>query len=229
VVLGYDILNEPIAPFHDVALLNPRLERMYRRIVAAIRTVDPEHLVFLNGAQWATSFAMFGPPFDDRLVYTYHKFWSATTRQAIAEYIDFRNRHDVPIWLGESGELTDAWTREFRELHERHGIGWSFWTYKNLDTGSSVVTIPRPAGWDAVISIADGGAATAPGGAALAGPAELDGAAAVQAAQAALAAYLRNIELGNCAINRGYVEALGLRVPHDTGLPDAGPPTTEPG
>jgi hypothetical protein len=48
-------------------------------------------------------------------------------------------------------------------------------------------------------------------------------------AQAALAAYLRNIELGNCAINRGYVEALGLRVPHDTGLPDAGPPTTEPG
>ena len=29
-ILGYDILNEPIAPYHDVATLNPRLEPFYK-------------------------------------------------------------------------------------------------------------------------------------------------------------------------------------------------------
>src|SRR5262245_12617366 len=29
-ILGYDILNEPIAPYHDVATLNPKLEPFYK-------------------------------------------------------------------------------------------------------------------------------------------------------------------------------------------------------
>src|SRR5580704_9609299 len=33
-VLGYDLLNEPISPYSDVAYLNPRLEPLYRDIVA---------------------------------------------------------------------------------------------------------------------------------------------------------------------------------------------------
>ena len=30
-ILGYDILNEPIAPYHDVSTLNPRLEPFYKK------------------------------------------------------------------------------------------------------------------------------------------------------------------------------------------------------
>ena len=40
-ILGYDLLNEPIAPYHDIATLNPRLEPFYKRVTAAIRAVDP--------------------------------------------------------------------------------------------------------------------------------------------------------------------------------------------
>ena len=43
-VLGYDLLNEPISPYSDVAYLNPQLEPLYRDIVAAIRSVDPNHV-----------------------------------------------------------------------------------------------------------------------------------------------------------------------------------------
>src|ERR1700735_2760164 len=69
-VLGYDLLNEPISPYSDEAYLNPRLEPLYREIVAAIRSVDANHVVLLAGGQWSTSFAMFDRPFDANAVYT---------------------------------------------------------------------------------------------------------------------------------------------------------------
>src|SRR5215813_4941762 len=40
-ILGYDLLNEPIAPYHDIATLNPRLEPFYKRVTEAVREVDP--------------------------------------------------------------------------------------------------------------------------------------------------------------------------------------------
>ncbi|HEV8134336.1 MAG TPA: cellulase family glycosylhydrolase, partial [Pyrinomonadaceae bacterium] len=39
-VIGYDLLNEPIAHYFDTASLNPKLEPLYRKIVAGIREVD---------------------------------------------------------------------------------------------------------------------------------------------------------------------------------------------
>ena len=54
-ILGYDILNEPVAPYHDVATLNARLEPFYKRVTAAIRAVDPGRIVFLAGGQWSSS------------------------------------------------------------------------------------------------------------------------------------------------------------------------------
>lgn len=220
-ILGYDVLNEPIAFYHDISLLDPRLEPLYRRIVAAIREVDPHHIVILEGSHFANSFAMFGPPFDDKLAYSYHKFWTYTTRAAVAEYLDFSLRYKVPIWLGESGELSDDWIRAFREMHERYGISWAFWTYKNLDTGSSVVSIRRPPGWEAVIRIADAASAPSASSRALARASQP---ATLAVARDALAAYLRNIELQSCTINRGYVEALGMQVPVDSSQPDTKPP-----
>jgi hypothetical protein len=200
-VLGFDLLNEPIAPYHDTVLLNPRLEPFYQRIVAAIRAVDRQHIVFLAGGQWSSEFRLFGPPFDSQAVYTYHQFWSTPRRAAIAKYIDFANRYQVPVWLGETGEASDEWNRAFRTLHEQEGIGWAFWAYKNLDTPSSVVSIRRPAGWERVVAAVDGVGA----GGAAAGGGEGDVAMV-------LAEYLENLALAACTLNRGYIASLGLTV-----------------
>ncbi|HEY4171002.1 MAG TPA: cellulase family glycosylhydrolase, partial [Reyranella sp.] len=137
-ILGYDLLNEPIAPYHDIATLNPRLEPFYKRLTSAIRSVDPGRVAILAAGQWSSSFDMFGRPFAPNLAYTYHSFWASTKRDSIQRHLNFSNRYDVPLFLGETGELTDEWNAEFRKLHEAHGIGWSFWTYKNLDTSSTV-------------------------------------------------------------------------------------------
>lgn len=202
-ILGYDLLNEPIAPFHDTGLLNDRLEPLYRRIVAAIRAEDPERLIFLGGAQWNGNFEVFGPPFADNLGYTYHQFWSRTTRDSIQPLLQFRDRHNVPFWLGESGELTNTWNRAFRTLNERHGIGWSFWTYKNFDTGSTVVSCPLPADWEPIAAFID--ASTRP----FADPPPPER-ALVDKAMATLVDYVR---LRNCTIRWGYLDSLGLPGP----------------
>ena len=77
---------------------------------------------------------MFGRPFDANAVYTYHKFWANPTRDALQSYLNFSNRWKVPLLIGETGELSDDWNDRFRRLHERFGIGWCFWPYKNLDS-----------------------------------------------------------------------------------------------
>ena len=57
-ILGYDILNEPIAPYHDVATLNTKLEPFYKEVTAAIREVDPGRVVILAAGQWSSSFGL---------------------------------------------------------------------------------------------------------------------------------------------------------------------------
>jgi endoglucanase len=202
IVLGYDLLNEPIAHFFDTNLLNPKLEPLYKRIVAAIRQVDRNHILFLGGAQWNSNFWVFGPPFDSKLAYTFHKYWTAPTADVIQEYVDFSNRHNVPLWLGESGENTDEWIATFRSTLENSGTSWCFWPYKKMDATSCVVSIPRTAEWDAIITFANHPRTTFE---------EVRNNRPPQATiRKALSNYLENIKLKNCRTNEGFLAALGL-------------------
>ncbi|HET9789195.1 MAG TPA: glycoside hydrolase family 5 protein [Pyrinomonadaceae bacterium] len=202
-VIGYDLLNEPIAHYFDAAALNPKLEPLYRKIVAGIREVDRNHVIFLGGAQWDTNFKVFGPPFDKKLVYTFHKYWMEVNKTAIQEYLDFRDKHNVPIWMGESGENTDEWISSFRTLLEQHNIGWCFWPYKKLNATSCVVSINSPAEWEAIIAFADGPRTTFEEVRKNRPPKEK--------VQKALNDYLERMKFANCGINQGYLKALGLK------------------
>ncbi|HJQ34896.1 MAG TPA: cellulase family glycosylhydrolase [Pyrinomonadaceae bacterium] len=202
-VLGYDLLNEPIAHYFDAAHFNPKLEPLYRRIVKGIRAVDKNHVIFLGGAQWDTNFKVFGPPFDDKLAYTFHKYWFEVKQEAVQEYVDFSTKYDVPIWMGESGENTDEWITSFRGLLERNQIGWCFWPYKKLDATSCAVSINKPADWDAVAAFADNPRTTFEDVRKNRPPRDK--------VARALAAYLEAVKLANCKVNEGYLKALGLR------------------
>ena len=202
-VLGYDLLNEPISPYSDEAYLDPRLEPFYRDIAAAIRGVDKRHVLFLAGAQWSTNFAVFGRPFDANVVYTYHKFWAHLTRDSVQSYVNFGNRWNVPLLIGETGEYSDAWNVSFRELNERFGIGWCFWTYKNLDSDTTVVSIRKPEGWDLI----------AAAGSVEPGTLDSGSLPSRDRAQAILDAYLEAAKFGNGHVNTGYLASLGLVAP----------------
>jgi endoglucanase len=201
-VIGYDLLNEPIAHYFDTANLNPKLEPLYRKIVTGIREVDRHHLIFLGGAQWDTNFKAFGPPFDDKLVYTFHKYWVPVNREAIQEYLDFRAKHNVPVWMGESGENTDEWIDSFRKLLEANDIGWCFWPYKKMDATSCIVSINSPEEWAAIIAFAESPRIKFEDVRKSRPPKEK--------AQKALNDYLERIKFANCRVNQGYLKALGL-------------------
>jgi len=214
-VLAYDLLNEPITPYHDTDYLNPRLEPFYEKIAAAIREVDPNHPIIFAAAQWSTNFNVFGPPFIENAGYTYHKFWASHERREVQDYVNFANRWGVPLFLGETGELTDEWNEGYRKLNEKFGIGWSFWTYKNLDSRSTVASITMPEGWDEIVRFgslprAQWDSETKP---------------SREAVAATLRAYVENARFANTTINSGYVASLGLAVPDLATLGTAAPAT----
>jgi aryl-phospho-beta-D-glucosidase BglC (GH1 family) len=201
-VIGYDLLNEPIATHFDADYFNPKLEPLYKRITAGIRSVDPNHLIFLGGAQWDGNFKVFGPPFDSKLVYTFHKYWMTVNQEAIKEFLDFKDKYNVPIWMGESGENTDEWISSFRTLLEKNDIGWCFWPYKKVEATSCVFSITKPAEWDAIIGFSEGPRHTFE---------EIRKNRPSQTTiKKALDGLLQNIKMENCKANRGYLNALGM-------------------
>ena len=133
IVLGYDLLNEPIPHFPKLRQYNARLEPLYKRLTKAIRSVDPNHTILLGGAQWDSNFDVFGQPFDSNLIYQFHKYWTPPGRESVEAYIQFRDKYNVPIWCGESGENTDEWVKQFVETLEANDIGWCFWPYKKME------------------------------------------------------------------------------------------------
>jgi len=204
-VLGYDLLNEPIPHFPRLAPLNPLLEPLYKKLSREIRKVDAHHILFLGGAQWHTNFSVFDKPFDANTAYTFHKYWTAPDESVIRQYIDFRERHDVPIWMGESGENTDEWIAQFAKTLEKNNIGWAFWPYKKMQKPSAIVSIIPPADWEKIVEFAKLPRGT--------GHVEerLKARPEQETINRAFAELLESVRLQKCRVNEGYLRALGMK------------------
>jgi endoglucanase len=203
-VLGYDLLNEPIPHFPKLAPLNSLLEPLYKELAAEIRKIDAHHIFILGGAQWDSNFSVFGKPFDSNVAYTFHKYWTAPDESVIRPYIDFREKYDVPIWMGESGENTDDWIAQFVKTLEKNNIGWAFWPYKKMEKSSAVVSIIPPADWKKIVEFARLPRDTANVEARLKARPEQE------TITRAFSELVENVRLQKCRLNKGYLKALGL-------------------
>lgn len=203
ILIGYDLLNEPIPHYmENKEELNQLLEPLYIKITKAIRQIDNNHLIFIGGAQWNTNFKMFGEPFDNKLVYTFHKYWMPPVQKEIQDYIDFSNNHNVPLWLGESGENEDAWIDSFRVLLESNNIGWCFWPYKKMDSNRGMVQFPKTREWDEIVKYAE----TSKNNFEEIRKAKPE----KEIIRKAFSDLLENIKFKNCTVNEKYIKALGL-------------------
>lgn len=156
VILGYDLLNEPIAPyFSNKDSLNRLLEPLYKRTVAEIRKVDTNHIVILGAPQWNSNFDPFTDwTFDDRIMYSCHRYGGDATAEAIAHYVDFRDKTSLPMYMGEIGHNTLEWMGDFCKVMEDNNIGYTFWPYKKMG-GSCFVSVGTPENWDQVVSFSE--------------------------------------------------------------------------
>ena len=148
-------------PFHD-------------RLVGAVREIDPDHIVFVDGNTYSTDFSMFAEPYENA-VYACHDYARAgmafggpypgetqgqwIDRDFLEEKFLERSRYQretgTPIWVGEFGPVYtgDPERDEQRyqilsdqlEIYDRHGAGWSIWTYKDVGLQGLVHAAPDSA------------------------------------------------------------------------------------
>ena len=149
IVMGYDIINEPVTPDgYD----GKDLARFYGQIVPAIRAIDKNHILFIEGNYYATTFDYLYPPFDDNMVYAFHKYWNETDQGTIQYLLNIRDQFNTPLWLGETGENSNVWFFETKELVENLNIGWNKWTHKKLETITSPLSAPSNPNYEKVVN-----------------------------------------------------------------------------
>ncbi len=206
IVLGYDIVNEPIAHYFAEELedLNPKLFLLYQRIVKEIRQVDPDHTIFLNGSVWSGNFDVFEEMIDDNIVYEFHKYWFDVDQEAIQTYLDFREEHQVPIYIGETGENTDEWVTDFRVLLDENVVGWCFWPYKKMNNTRGIMNFEEPPDYHLITEYAASDRSTYKN--------IRENRPDIIKIQSALNGFIENCIYENNYQNSGYITALNFRL-----------------
>lgn len=128
---GYDLINETK---WDLGNNNAPLRDLMIRITEAIREVDSNHIVFIEGNWFATNFIGLPPAWDDNLVWSFHKYWNENSQSAIQSYLTLREQTNRPLWLGESGENSNVWFTRCIKLMEDNNIGWAWWPLKKIES-----------------------------------------------------------------------------------------------
>ena len=204
VILGYELINEPIAHYFENAdELNAKLEPLHKRAVKAIREVDNNHIILLGAPQWNSNFSVFtDASYDDKLMYTCHRYGGDSTAEAIRSYIAFRDSVNLPMYMGEIGHNTFEWQSAFCKVMEENNIGWTFWPYKKKDD-SCMMGITMPENWDKIIAFSETTRSTYK---------EIQAARPDQEiVRKAMMDFIKNCRFENCTPQKEYIESIGLR------------------
>lgn len=219
IIAGYDLMNEPLPEWFNK--YNHLVMPLYKEVIAAIREVDRDHMIILEGVHWATDWSIFYPSdsdaglymdetingstgdtgqskklCDDNLMLQFHKYWNNPDRESIQHFLDARDHFDLPLFMGEGGENNTAWYAGSFHMFEELNISWNFWTYKKMATDNSPCSVKMPVGWDKVTVYVEAGMT-------------MD----KEMLQHVLEAYLMNIQFDNCQYNQDVVDAMLRRAP----------------
>ncbi|MDQ2772053.1 MAG: cellulase family glycosylhydrolase [Bacteroidota bacterium] len=158
-VAMYDLLNEP-----NNVPSNPPIHDLFERLINAVRAQGDNHLLLLEGNGFGNDFNyMEKRTFTNQanLVYNSHRYSGTgylldngvnstgggpNSLRFIGTMKQFRIDNNVPIWVGETGENTDAWMHDAAQSLNSVGIGWCHWTYKRFEGSSNAALfrIPPP-------------------------------------------------------------------------------------
>lgn len=206
---GYDIINEPNWGFDDendqrgtAEQHNIPLKALLKEITAAIRSVDKNHIIIIEGNGFGNNYNGMFPLWDHNIVLSFHKYGNFNNTAAIQRFLDLREKYNVPLWLGESGENSNTWFREAIKLCEDNGIGWAWWQHKKMGINNPY-EVKQPEGYKALLADWSGK-----------GPK-----LAAAAAWKILSEWLENVKLENNMFHADVADALFRQVASNTAIP----------
>jgi len=199
---GYDIINEPNWGFEDPKDLrgtaektNAPLKKLLMDLTAAIRTADKKHLIIIEGNGFGNNYNGILPAWDDNMALSFHKYGNFNDEGSIRRFLDLREKYNIPLWMGESGENSNTWFTEAIRLVEGKNIGWAWWQLKKMGINNPLEIRLMPS----YQSLLDYWSGKGP----RLSPAE---------AQAALDELLKNIRLENNVYHKDVIDALFRQV-----------------
>jgi aryl-phospho-beta-D-glucosidase BglC (GH1 family) len=147
---GYDLINEPNWSFTTGGNQNgcsensnAPLRQLLVDITTAIRQVDANHMIIIEGNCWGNNYNGMFPLWDANMALSFHKYWSYNDQGSIQGIVSLRNQYNVPIWLGESGENSNVWFTDAISLVEKNKIGWAWWPLKKIGSVVNPMTIVK--------------------------------------------------------------------------------------
>ena len=206
---GYDVINEPNWGFDDPEdklgvreQRNIPLRKFLVDVTSAIREVDTNHIIFIEGNGFGNNYNGIFPKWDDNLVLSFHKYGNPNTQAAIQHFLDLRDEHNIPLWLGESGENSNTWFTEAIALCEQHGIGWAWWQNKKMGINQPLEII-EPVGYRRLLDYWSGKGEK---------PSN-------EASMTILNEWLENLKIENNHFRKDVVDAMFRQINDDQALP----------
>ncbi len=155
---AYDIINEPNWGFEDekdtrgtAEKKNGPLKKLMMDVTKAIREVDKNHIIIIEGNGFGNNYNGILPAWDNNMVVSFHKYGNFNNSSSIKKFLDLREQYNIPIWLGESGENSNTWFTEAIQLMESNDIGWAWWQGKKMGINNPL-EIKQPGGYDKLLT-----------------------------------------------------------------------------
>ena len=199
VIAGYDLLNEPNWNLPGGAALRA----LYGEITNAIREVDENHLLFIEGNWFANDFTGLTVPWDDKMVYSPHKYWSNNETEDLRWVLDIRESTGYPIYFGESGENSNTWFRDAIKNFEDNGMGWAWWPEKKVEDIAGPLSITKTSEYERLLNFWKGN-----------GPRP-----SVQEATETLMQLTEDLKIENCFVQKDVLDAMFRQPYSDEVLP----------
>ena len=139
-VAGYDLINEPMNPPSNQAVINA-----YADLYQSVRSADPDHIIIIEGTWGSWNWSMLPNPSDEgwtNVVYEMHEYqWnqseSVVEQGSVNQVNDFNNHasYNVPDYVGEFNDFgygAAAW-QSSTNTYNNGGVSWTMWAYKATD------------------------------------------------------------------------------------------------
>jgi hypothetical protein len=136
-------------------------------------------------------------------MFTCHRYHCDTTELGIQDFLKYRNKFNLPFFMGETGHEPDQWIYNFRKMLEKNNMGWTFWLYKKMGNTTSMLGIKDPKDWATILTFQSTDRQTF--------DAIRKNRPNPDLVKAAMSEFIENIKWKNCTIHEGYIRALGMK------------------